>query len=77
MNILEPWLSRYAWYKKLPDNWKRITHMIVSEIGAETFVGLHDLHDTLANMDSDTVLEILGNRTDVRKDVVNLVEKLA
>lgn len=76
MNQLEPWLSRYAWYRKLPENWKRIVHAVISETGAESFVGMTELHDAMANMDGETVLDFLTARGDVRRDVVGFVEKL-
>lgn len=75
MNKLEPWLARYEWYTTLPHNWKEAVQLIAKEVSAESFVGMTDIHEALAHLD-DNVIELLHKRGDVRKDVVDLVEKI-
>lgn len=73
MNQQEPWLSRYNWYKHLPENWKRITRAILSKIGNEEFMGDGDLQEALADMNEYELLALLADREDID---VGSIEKL-
>lgn len=59
MDIITEWLSRYDWFKPLPQPWKQVTHRLVSELSAERFVGLPTLHEALSAQDSSAVWDAL------------------
>lgn len=63
MDIIAEWLSRYDWFKPLPQPWKQVTHRLVSELSAERFVGLPALHEALRSQDLAAVWDALEHET--------------
>ena len=55
------WLYKYEWFPHLPVVWKQITHRLVKELTAETFVGLATLHQALSTQNSALLWETLDD----------------
>lgn len=75
MDIVAEWLTRYDWFRPLPQPWKQVAHRLVTELSAEKFVGLSTLHQALAAKDIGAVWDAL--ETEVLPDkTIDVIDAL-
>lgn len=75
VDVVTAWLYKYEWFPSLPVIWKQVTHRLVKELTAETFVGLTSLHQALSTQNPDGVWDALGD-TPLTDRCVDMLDRL-
>jgi hypothetical protein len=75
VDVVSAWLSKYDWFNELPVLWRQITHRLVKELTAETFVGLSTLHQALSARDPDAVWDALSG-IDLSDKCIDMLDQL-